>query len=144
MTKKLMLLIVLFVSVISVVLIAVWGTLPESGNAISVESISFNDYELNDSNDKIINVIGVVTIDDPYYTLSYSYLPEDATTNIVATSSSSDVTVLIDTISKEVLVNFSTEASVGQNVTIRITDTSTNNFDELTLIFKIPDVVVGD
>ncbi len=144
MTKKLMLLIVLAVSVLSIIIIAVWGTLPESQNQLQVTSIEFLDYNLNDQNDKIINVLGIVTTEDPYYTLSYTYLPTNASINVVATSSSSDVTVLVDSIYNVILVNFSTEASIGQNVTIRITDTKTNTYDEITLIFKIPDVIVGD
>ncbi len=139
-----MLLIILFASVLSIILIAVWGTLPESGNQPSLTSITFTGYELNDTNDKVINVRGIVTADDPYYTLSYTYLPEDAETDIIATSSTGDVTVLVDYINQEVLVNFETDASIGQNVTIRITDRKTNNSDELTLIFKIPDIIVGD
>lgn len=139
-----MLLIILFVSVISIVFIAVWGTLPENSNQPSLETIEFTDYEQNESNDKVKNVRDIVTNDDPYYSLSYSYLPEDATTDIIATSSSDDVTVIIDVINQEVLVNFQTVESIGQNVTIRITDQKTNNYDEITLIFKIPDIIVED
>lgn len=144
MTKKLMLLIILVISVLSVIVIAVWGTLPENSNQIQVESITFENYELNDSNDKIINVIDIVTTDSPYVTLTYDYGPDDAYAIISASASSSDVTVLVDEIKQEVLVNFTTEDSIGKNVTITIRDTKTNKRDELTLIFKIPDIIIDD
>lgn len=142
MTKKFMLLIVLAISVLSVILIAVWGTLPESQNQSPVSSISFVDYEINEENDKIINVLGIVTEENPYYTLEYTYLPDIAAIDVAVTSSSDDVTVLVDCIKQEVLINFSNTASIGQNVSIRIFDQKTNKFDELTLIFKIPDVII--
>lgn len=144
MTKKLMLFIVLLISLLSIIIIAVWGTLPENSNSTQVESISFNEYELNDDLDKILNVMGLVTIDKPNYTLSYSYLPEDAEANIKAISSSTDVTVIVDANKEEVIVSFSSEAAIGQNVTIRIIDQKTNQYDEITLIFKIPDIIIED
>ncbi len=144
MTKKVILLIVLVVSVLSIIFIAVWGTLPENANQADVESIEFLNYELNNTNDKIINVKDIVTMDDPYYTLFYIYLPEDANAELSVTSSSDDVTVLLDSIKHEVLVNFGSEASIGQNVTIRITDHKTNIYDEITLIFKISDIITDN
>lgn len=144
MSKKIMLLIVLAVSVLSIITIAVWGTLPESQNQSSVTSVSFTDYEINGEGDKIINVLGIVTEDEPYYTLTYEFAPLDAYTEFTVTSSSEDVTVLDDFIKKEILVNFSTSESIGHNVTITITDQKTHKYDELTFIFKVPDVIVSD
>jgi hypothetical protein len=144
MSKKFMLLIVLAISVLSIITIAVWGTLPESQNQSSVTSISFENYEINDEGDKIINVLGIVSEEDPYYTLDYRYLPNDAAIDITVTSSSDDVIVLTDTIKQEVLINFSTSASIGHNVTIRIVDQKTYTYDEITLIFKVPDIIIGD
>jgi hypothetical protein len=144
MNKKLMLILVLFISLFSIIIIAVWGTLPESQNQAQVSSITFNDYELNENDDKVINVLGVVTQENPYYSLSYSFLPNDANAIISASSSSSGVKVLVNEIKQEVLVNFSESSSIGQNVTIRITDQKTNKYDEITFIFKIPDIIVGD
>ena len=142
MTKKLLLITIVFMSLLSVILIAVWGTLPENQNLPKVTSISFENYELNDDEDKIINVYDLVTSDTPYYTLSYLYGPNDALTDFYATSSSNDVTVLLDTINQEILVNFNTLTSIGKNVTIRLIDRQTNQSDEITLIFKIPIVIV--
>ena len=144
MTKKNMLLIVLFTSVLSIVLIAVWGSMPKSNNDIQVTIIKILDFELNDQNDKILNVIDDVTIETPTMTLSYDYLPNDALADIYVTSSSSDVTVVADENTKEVEVTFTTEDSVGQNVTIKVIDRRTNEYDEITLIFKIPDIISGD
>lgn len=144
MSKKFMLLIVLAISVISIIGVAVWGTLPESQNQPSVTTIRFKDYEINEANDKIINVLNIVTEEDHYYTLAYDYLPEDAAIDVTVRSSSNEVTAKVDTIKQEVLVDFSTAASIGKNVTIRIVDKKTNKYDEITLIFKIPDIIIGD
>lgn len=143
MSKKIMLLIVLGVSVLSIITIAVWGTLPESQNQSSVESVYFDNYEINGEGDKVINVLGVVTDENPYYTLTYEFLPDDAYTDFTVTSSKGDVTVMDDFIKREILVNFSTSESIGHNVTITITDQKTHKYDELTLIFKVPDVIVS-
>jgi hypothetical protein len=144
MNKKLMLILVLFISLFSIIVIAVWGTLPESQNQAQVTSITFNDYELNENDDKVINVLGIVTQENPYYTLTYSFLPDNANAIISASSSSNGVKVLVNEIKQEVLVNFSESSAIGQNVTIRITDQKTNKYDEVTFIFKIPDIIVGD
>ena len=125
MTKKFMLLIVMAVAVLSIILIAVWGTLPESQNQSPVTSLSFQNYEINSEGDKIINVLGEVTSDDPYYILQYIYLPNNADIDVIVTSSFDNVTVLVDSIKQEVLVNFSTLDSIGQNVSIRIIDQKT-------------------
>jgi hypothetical protein len=139
-----MLILVLFISLFSIIVIAVWGTLPESQNQAQVTSITFNDYELNENDDKVINVLGIVTQENPYYTLTYSFLPDNANAIISASSSSNGVKVLVNEIKQEVLVNFSESSAIGQNVTIRITDQKTNKYDEVTFIFKIPDIIVGD
>lgn len=144
MSKKLILLVVLGISVLSIIVIAVWGTLPESSSDTSVTSLTFENYELNDEQDKIINLSQIVSLEEPSYTLEYTYAPDDAVANIIAASSSDDVTVLVYPLRNEVLVNFETESSIGQNVTITITDQKTNTHDEITLIFKIPDVIIGD
>ncbi len=143
MTKKIILMIVLGISVLSIIVISVWGTLPESINDSSVTSISFENFEYNDDGDKVINVRGIITEEDTLYTLTYVYLPEDAATNITATSSSDDVSVIVDEYRQEVVVNFDTVDSIGKNVTITIVDSKTNESDEVTLIFKI-DVIIVD
>lgn len=146
MTKKLMMLIVLAISVLSIIVIAVWGTLPESINQPQVTSISFLHYELTTDNSKIINIYGVVTEEDPYYTLSYTYEPDDAYADLIATSSSDAVTVFLDVISHEIFVTFSEDAFKpnSKNVTIRLTDHKTNKYDEITLIFRTPDIIIED
>jgi len=141
MTKKLLLIVVVVMSLLSVILIAVWGTLPESQNLPKASMISFQNYELNDDDEKLINVYGIVTNENPYYTLSYVFAPDNALVDFVVTSSSDDVIVLLDVINQEILVNFSTSSSVGKSVTIRLVDKKTNQSDELTLIFKLPIVI---
>lgn len=144
MNKKLMLILVLFISVFSIIIIAVWGTLPESQNQAQVSSLTFNDYDLNENDDKVVNVLGIVTQENPYYSLTYSFLPENANASIQVSSSSKNVKVIVNELKQEVLVNFSDPGTIGQNVTIRITDQKTNKYDEITFIFKIPDIIIGD
>ncbi|MBI9010175.1 MAG: hypothetical protein JEZ05_09145 [Tenericutes bacterium] len=144
MSKKFMLLIVLAISVLSVIIIAVWGTLPESQNQSSLTALYFENYEINDEGDKIINLLGIVDDEEPYYTLTYQFLPNDAYTDITVSSSKNEVIALLDSIKQEILINFSTADSIGDNVTIRITDQKTNTYDEITLIFKVPDIIIGD
>lgn len=142
MTKKLLIIIIIFMSLLSIVLIAVWGTLPENQNLPKITFISFEDYELNDEQDKIINVYDIVTTDIPYYNLTYVFGPHDALTDFYVTSSSTGVVALLDTINQTILVNFNDLNAVGKNVTIRLIDRQTNHYDELTLIFKIPVIIV--
>ena len=142
MTKKLLIITIIIMSLLSIVLIAVWGTLPENQNLPKVTSISFEHYELNDEQEKIINVYDIVTPEIPYYNLSYVYGPADALTEFYVTSSSDHVIALLDTINQTILVNFNALDAIGKNVTIRLIDQHTNQFDELTLIFKIPIIIV--
>ncbi|MGD9910105.1 MAG: hypothetical protein AB7U79_05835 [Candidatus Izemoplasmatales bacterium] len=141
MTKKLLLIVVVVMSLLSVILIAVWGTLPESQNLPRASYISLQNYEFNEDNEKIINVYGVVTNESPYYTLTYVFSPDNALVDFNVTSSSDDVTVLLDVINHEILVNFSTSSSIGKSVTIRLLDRLTNQYDEVTLIFKLPIII---
>lgn len=143
MSKKIILLIVLGISVLSIIIISVWGTLPESINESSVTSISFEDYDYNDDGDKVINLMEIINEEDTLYTLTYTYTPGDAATNITASSSSSDVSVIVDEYRQEIVVSFDTVDAIGQNVTITIVDEKTNEADEITLIFKIDEVIIG-
>lgn len=143
MSKKIMLMIVLGISLLSIITISVWGTLPENINDSSVTSLKFENYEYNDEQEKVINVMNIINEEDRLYTLTYTYLPLDAATNIIATSSSDDVSVIVDEYRQEIIVNFDTLDSIGKNVTITILDEKTNKSDEITLIFKI-DVVIVD
>ena len=135
---------ILVMAVLSIIVIAVWGTLPESNSQQQVQSLTFTQYEYNDHNDKIINVIDDITKENTSYLLPYTYLPNHANADIKATSSSSDVSVIVDELKQEVLVNFLTNDAIGKNVTITIEDRLSNSSDEITLIFKLPDVIIAD
>ena len=145
MNKKILILLALAFSALSIMLIAVWGTLPENTNRIPVETISFTEYDgVNEDGDKLKDVTGIVTENKLTYILNYTINPENAyATQVTVTSASSAVTLQIDPFTYEVSVYYDlTVISQKPTVTIRIMDQSTQSFDEITLIFKTPGTII--
>lgn len=144
MSKKISFFLVLVFSVMSIMLIAVWGTLPENTNPIQVETITIINYdEITDLGDKIKDVSDIVTEENSIYIIDYEITPTNAFTNIYATSSSTLVTIQVDDLTKKVFVYYDLEAIIKEvTITIKITDKITQVFDEITLIFKIDDVII--
>lgn len=144
MSKKISFFLVLVFSVMSIMLIAVWGTLPENTNPIQVETIAIINYdEITDLGDKIKDVSDIVTEENSIYIIDYEITPTNAFTNIYATSSSTLVTIQVDDLTKKVFVYYDLEAIIKEvTITIKITDKITQVFDEITLIFKIDDVII--
>lgn len=144
MSKKISFFLVLVFSVMSIMLIAVWGTLPENTNPIQVETIAIINYdEITDLGDKIKDVSDIVTEENSIYIIDYEITPTNAFTNIYATSSSTLITIQVDDLTKKVFVYYDLEAIIKEvTITIKITDKITQVFDEITLIFKIDDVII--
>lgn len=144
MSKKISFFLVLVFSVMSIMLIAVWGTLPENTNPIQVETIAIINYdEITDLGDKIKDVSEIVTEENSIYIIDYEITPTNAFTNIYATSSSTLITIQVDDLTKKVFVYYDLEAIIKEvTITIKITDKITQIFDEITLIFKIDDVII--
>lgn len=144
MSKKILLVLVLLFSVFSIILIAVWGTLPENPNNIEVESLVIEDYdETNDDGDKFKNVIDIVNQQNNIYVIEYLINPGNANKDIVASASTTGVSLQVDLIDNKVYVIFSLEAiNQKRTVTILIRDKLTLKYDEITLWFKTPGVIV--
>jgi len=145
MNKKILILLALVLSAVSIMLIAVWGTLSEQSNRIPVESIIFESYDgLNEHGDKLIDVTGLINENEYIYELEYAIYPGDAYAEQVSVSSASDaVTFQIDPYHYKISVYYDlTYISQKPTVTIRIIDQSTQNYDEITLIFKTPDTII--
>lgn len=142
MSKKMILFAVLAISTLSVMAIAVFGTLPENANRIRIESIIIDDYdETNPDGDKFKDVKGTVDFTNNVYVIRYRFEPEDAFSNIQAFSNNSNIEVQIDTIDHKVYVYFDSQ-ELGTTVTITVIDADTQAYDELTLWFKSPDDVI--
>ena len=144
MTKKMLLVLVLVFSVFSIILIAVWGTLPENASNIQAEQLVIDDYdEKNETNDKFKNITDIVTEQDNIYTIVYRYDPGDANVNIIASTMATGINLQVDPEENKVYVLFSLEAiSQRKMVTVQIKDNVTQIYDEITLWFKDPGVIV--
>lgn len=129
-------------SVLSIMAIAVFGTLPEGGNVLSVETITIPDYdEENMAGERFKDVTGVVTERHNVYEVEYMIEPGEARSNIQASSNNRGMNVQVDQQSRIVYVYYDTQA-IGQTVTIRIWDDHTKNQAEIILWFKTPDDVI--
>lgn len=146
MTKKISVLLALLISLLSIMVIAVWTTTGESNSPIPIASLAITDYdELNEDGDKIKNIREFVNEDSLTYIVKYEIGPENADDNLLrAYADSSKVSVLIDIINSEVYVFFGNLAGLNA-VTITIKDEKTNKSDEIILMFKMPgDIIVPD
>jgi len=143
-TKKIMLVLVLVFSVLSIILIAVWGTLPENPNNVQATSLIVSDFdETNDDGDKFKNVTDIVTEQNNIYTILFTVDPGNSNVDITATASVSGVNLQVDAASGKVYVIYNLETiSAKTTVTIQIKDKYTQVFDELTLWFKTPGVII--
>lgn len=139
-----LLVLVLVFSVFSIILIAVWGTLPDNASNIQAEQLVIDDYdEKNETNDKFKNITDIVTEQDNIYAIVYRYDPTDANVNIIASTTATGINLQIDPEENKVYVLFSLEAiSQRQMVTVQIKDNFTQIYDEITLWFKDPGIIV--
>lgn len=138
MSKKIIIIITLAISFLSVILIAMYGTLPESGDKISLQqlTISNENYDLiNEEGEKLKNVTKIITEDTLIYQIKYELTPVNATTNITAKSNINGVNVRVDEYSNSVYVTFDLN-TLGKTTTITITDNSSNRSDRLILWFE--------
>lgn len=144
MNKKILLLLVLVFSIFSIILIAVWGTLPENPSNIELETITIDDYdETNDDGDKFKNVTDIVTENDNIYIIEYSIFPDNASVDIQATTTAEGINIQVDTEAGKVYVIYDLQSITSKRtITIQIKDKNTQVYDELTLWFKTPGVII--
>lgn len=142
MNKKVSIIVTFILCLISIMGIAVWGTLPEDNNPIRATLIQIPEYDqTNEDNDKFKDIMDIVTLQNNTYEITYEVVPGDAYVNIQVRSSISSVRVQVDSELQIVYVFFDPE-DLGKTVTIRIWDTLTQKGDEITLWFKQPGSVV--
>jgi hypothetical protein len=139
-----MLVLVLVFSVLSIILIAVWGTLPENPNNVQATSLLVSDFdETNDDGDKFKNVTDIVTEQNNIYTIDFTVDPVNSNVDITATASISGVNLQVDGEAGKIYVIYNLETiSAKTTVTIQIKDKYTQVYDELTLWFKTPGVII--
>jgi hypothetical protein len=139
-----MLVLVLVFSVLSIILIAVWGTLPENPNNVQATSLIVSDFdETNDDGDKFKNVTDIVTEQNNIYTIDFTVDPGNSNVDITATASISGVNLQVDAAAGKIYVIYNLETiSAKTTVTIQIKDKYTQVYDELTLWFKTPGVII--
>ncbi|PKK95108.1 MAG: hypothetical protein CVV60_02960 [Tenericutes bacterium HGW-Tenericutes-5] len=144
MNKKILLVLVLVFSIFSIILIAVWGTLPENPSNIELETISIAEYdETNDDGDKFKNVTDIVTENDNIYIIEYTIFPDNANVDIQATTTAEGINIQVDSIERKIYVIYDLQSIANKRtITIQIKDKNTQFFDELTLWFKTPDVII--
>jgi uncharacterized membrane protein len=144
MNKKILLILVLVFSIFSIILIAVWGTLPENPSNIELETISIEEYdETNDDGDKFKNVTDIVTENDNIYIIEYTIFPDNANVDIQATTTAEGINIQVDSIERKIYVIYDLQSITNKRtITIQIKDKNTQFYDELTLWFKTPDVII--
>lgn len=144
MNKKIILFLVIIISVLSVMAISVWGSLPESNSRPSVQTIAINNYDLiNADGDKIKSVKDLITYDNYIYSFTYSVTPFGADSSIKVSTNQVGITASVDEMAQKVYVIFDFDA-IGTTVTVTIIDKSTQIKDEITLMFLPPSEIIID
>lgn len=144
MSKKVIVMIVTIFSILSIILIAVWGSLPENPSNIDATIIQISVYdELNNDGDKLKDITNIVTAQNNIYTINYTVEPGNALTIITASSTSDLVSLQIDQDNHLIYVIYDLQAINSKaTITIQIKDKNTQLFDEITLWYKNPDIII--
>lgn len=144
MSKKNIIYIVIVASILSIMMIAVWGTLPENTNLPPIDYILFNEYDnLNDDGDKLIDVNGDITIQNPVYELKYELSPIESYSTLQVQLSLPSVDYQLDTQAKVIYLFYSLEdIEKEKTLTVTVKDSRTQKVDMVTLWFKQPDVII--
>ncbi len=144
MTKKGIVLIIFIAAIISILIIAVWGTLPENTNLPPIDYIIFTDYDdLNEDGEKRKEISNIVNETLPVYLLTYELGPEVNYSQLVVTLSNTKITHQVDLDNKQIIIYYSIEDIQQKNIlTVTITDKRTQKSDTINLWFEIDDVII--
>ena len=145
MNNKTIIILILFIGLISVMVISIWGTLPENNNLPAIEQIEIIEYdELNEQGDKLIDVTDIVTQESNIFIVKFNIQPLPANTDsLTAKSSDPKVTVQLNILTGEVYVYYDMNSIITEKaVTIIITDQNTQVMDNVTLWFKPPGIII--
>lgn len=135
MNRKVMLFLVLALSVLSIMAVGIWGSLPDPSDAVTLTSISFVDPRIDSaSGTKVLYVQDIVTDFETnnQIAIPFACLPGDANVNLVVYTDETTVGAVI--LEDSVLVTFSHKTAV----TITIRDKRSEKTDTLTLLFQPP------
>ncbi len=144
MNKKIIVLLVLILSALSIMAISVWGSLPESNNLPSVVSIKITDFDLqNADGDKIKSIKDQVSEEDYIYKIPFTVTPINADSKIKVSTNQPGITARVDEMESIVYVIFDL-TKIGTTVTVTIWDKNTQIKDEVTLMFLPPDQIIID
>jgi len=142
MNKKMVVLLVLILSALSIMAISVWGSLPESNNRPSVVSITITDFDLqNGDGDKIKSVKDQVSEDDYIYKIPFTVTPINSDSKIKASTNQPGITARVDDMESVIYVIFDID-KIGTTVTVTIWDKNTQISDEVTLMFLPPSEII--
>jgi len=144
MTKKGIIFIIFISIIISIMIIAVWGTLPENTNLPPIDYLNFSNYDdLNEAGEKRKEISKEVKDSSPVYELVFEYGPEDSYFELVVSLSNPDITYQIDLYNKLILIYYSLENIKQKTIlTVTITDKRTQKTDIINLWFKFDDVII--
>ena len=144
MNKKIIVLLVLILSALSIMAISVWGSLPESNNRPSVVTITITDFDKqNGDGDKIKSVKDQITEEDYIYKIPFTVTPLNADSKLKVSTNQPGITARVDDMESVVYVIFDID-KIGTTVTITIWDKNTQIKDEITLMFLPPDEIIID
>lgn len=135
MNRKVMLFLVLALSVLSIMAVGIWGSLPDPSDSVTLVSIAFEDSRIDSTTGtKILYVQDIVTDFDTHNQVSIAFAcsPGDANVNLVVYSDETTVGAVL--LEGYVLVTFSEKTPV----TITIRDKKTEKTDSVTLLFQPP------
>jgi hypothetical protein len=144
MTKKGIIFIIFISVILSIMLIAVWGTKPENTNLPPLDYIEFSDWDdLNDKGEKRKEISALVTESSPVYSLAYEYEPEVSYSDLVVSISKSDIIYQIDLDNKVILIYYNLDDIRKKTIlTVTISDKRTNKSDTINLWFKFDDIII--
>lgn len=135
MNRKMMLFLVLALSVLSIMAVGIWGSLPDPSDSVTLTSIRFVDPRIDASTGtKVLYVQDIVTDfeSNNQVTIPFSCLPGDANVSLVVYTDETTVGAVL--FGDSVLVTFSERTAV----TITIRDKKSEKTDTLTLLFQPP------
>ena len=144
MTKKGIIFIIFIAVILSVMIIAVWGTLPENTNLPPLDYLEFTDYDdITEEGEKLKEISNFVTESSPVYLLNYDFAPKESYSELQVSISVSDMTYQMDLDNKQIRIYYGLE-DIKQRiiVTVTISDKRTEKSDVISLWFKFDDIII--
>lgn len=138
MTKKILMFLVVAIGAASIMMVSIWGTLPESQSTPPVDSLVILDYDaVNLSGDKILFVKDVITEQNYMFRIDFTASPGDSDQDGIRAKVDVDggIQAIASISDHYVTVIFDTD-HIGTAVTVTVWDTKTMKQDAVTLLFS--------